>query len=499
MANNQAEQAIYNRLVSAPTFHPVTADLFLNDWGLDAGDVVTVRADNTDYTVPVYNMNLNWNGTTRAQIQSTGNEKRKPLSALRRRQYYGRSSAHQEITEQGTVIESRFIQQDEKIGMVVEEKDGELVVNAASIVAGINSQDKTSTSYVDISADKINLTGYVKATDIEAEKAVIDQLISRSGYSGKLYVGDLSVTSTVSALTVAAGYVQGSQLWLLDGEGQRETRITGAGVTRFGTASSSAGQITIPYFTYESGNTQAGTINFNIADTAYYQSHVGVDSISSSGGWKYSSENGYYNTITATGKDGSTKSADIWPPYITVVPSLGTTSTGSVVAQGPDSHNISSPISLYLKKSGNYVYLTKTDATPVEGTNVVAKISAPTSSGTITAITNGTLSYDSEEVKLLVPVTASGTNVSSYTTTLKFSTSTSVGGWTDNYSKNTVTVKVGGVTVGSATVTAPSVDYSISRYTGTATISHYIEAGSTYRLRLFRGSTTVKNVYLRGT
>ena len=39
-----AEQIIYNRLAAAPTFHPASVSLFLPDWGLEPGDVVTVNS-----------------------------------------------------------------------------------------------------------------------------------------------------------------------------------------------------------------------------------------------------------------------------------------------------------------------------------------------------------------------------------------------------------------------------------------------------------------------
>lgn len=65
-----------------------------------------------------------------------------------------------------------------KIALVVSESSGSYVVNASSIVLGINNQDETSQSYVDISADKINLTGYVTASELAATNGYIDNLIN---------------------------------------------------------------------------------------------------------------------------------------------------------------------------------------------------------------------------------------------------------------------------------------------------------------------------------
>ena len=207
---NEAEQAIYNRLASAPTFHPATADIFATDWGLDAGDVVAVRSGNDTYNVPVYNMSLNWKGNSRVQIQSTGNETRKPLSALKRKQFSGGRGAYENEKELQR-FHADLVQAESdlgaKIGLVVTETDeGGNVVNAASIVAGINAQDKGSESYVDIQAQYINLTGYVRASEIEAEKAIIHQLIGDNGYyTGTLYGGRASFTGTVAAANFGAG------------------------------------------------------------------------------------------------------------------------------------------------------------------------------------------------------------------------------------------------------------------------------------------------------
>lgn len=206
---NEAEQAIYNRLASAPTFHPATADIFATDWGLDAGDVVAVRSGNDTYNVPVYNMSLNWKGNSRVQIQSTGNEVRKPLSALKRKQFSGGRGAYENEKELQR-FHADLVQAESdlgaKIGLVVTETDeGDNVVNAASIVAGINAQDKGSESYVDIQAQYINLTGYVRATEFEATKAKIDQLTSEAGYAGRIYSRELGAsTASISNLTVSA-------------------------------------------------------------------------------------------------------------------------------------------------------------------------------------------------------------------------------------------------------------------------------------------------------
>ena len=59
--------------------------------------------------------------------------------------------------------------------MVVTQKDGQDVVDAASIVLGINDQ---TGSYVKIKAQTINLSGYVTADELSATNATISNLTS---------------------------------------------------------------------------------------------------------------------------------------------------------------------------------------------------------------------------------------------------------------------------------------------------------------------------------
>jgi hypothetical protein len=82
--------------------------------------------------------------------------------------------------------------------LVVTQKDGQNVVNAASIVLGINSQDKESTSYVDISADYINLTGYATVSSLQATDAKITNLTNGTTAAGSIKTNQLAASSSFS-------------------------------------------------------------------------------------------------------------------------------------------------------------------------------------------------------------------------------------------------------------------------------------------------------------
>ena len=90
-------------------------------------------------------------------------------------------------------ISSRITQNANKISIVVDDRNN---LKTASIVAGINAQDG---SYVKISAEKINLSGYVTASDLYSTNARIDNLMSGSSVASALY----ATTVSASVLRVA--------------------------------------------------------------------------------------------------------------------------------------------------------------------------------------------------------------------------------------------------------------------------------------------------------
>lgn len=109
-----AEENIYTRLAAATLHHPASANLFVNDWALESGDVVTVKSGEDEYSVPIYSMNYSWTGGPlgdnvgvegRMEIQSTGNQEREPLPSLRRKRYSAAASAYR-ATLPTTIVQS---------------------------------------------------------------------------------------------------------------------------------------------------------------------------------------------------------------------------------------------------------------------------------------------------------------------------------------------------------------------------------------------------------
>ena len=558
---------IFHRLEASGTFHPGTVELF-DDFLLEAGDIVQVLSDGNSFDLPIFNQHIEWFGSAMTTLTSTGNKERSDLPPLQKKQKnrsYRSGQRQTEQEEQLYGLHTQVIDQHDLIGLSAEaigvlmDENGNPVLdengqyiwdtttaakiysnlllshNRAQLVSAINNGagDQISGAKIDLSAqgsvliqainnrpsgessvtidaDKINLTGYVTATALDTRMANVDQLFTTAGYAGTIYAGSASITGQIAANTVIGSpYVQAAQLWLLDGEGNRSVRITGTGVSGFGTVTSSTtGEISIPYYTFQvpvgSAN-PAGTINFNIANMAYYQNHVGISTVSPAKAWSWDADDGYSMLVTATAKDGTTKSCGVQPPTITLSTNLGTSATTAVHCYGPEvsgnQHALAMQYSLYLKADNNYCYITKDNNTATVGTNVLARITnpKPDASGTITDIVHATPTWDGDNAVLSVRTTAKGSGVSDYTKTLTFSTGISAGGWTNNSTRNTVTATVAGVSIGSTVVSAPSVTGGFDRVNSlpSGQTANTLTSGNLYHFYYKRGSTTVASRYYK--
>ena len=92
-------------------------------------------------------------------------------------------------------LNSRISVQANQISLVVEKKNGKDVVKSASIITAINNDG----SSIKLSADKINLEGYVTAQSLEATNARINNLMSGNAVASALY----ATTMSASVLRVA--------------------------------------------------------------------------------------------------------------------------------------------------------------------------------------------------------------------------------------------------------------------------------------------------------
>lgn len=80
-------QPIYERLNGMQRHHPLDAETFA-DWSMEAGDTVKVTRGDDEYEAPVHTSTLVWKGgAPKITVNSTGNEKRDPLTKVERRNF----------------------------------------------------------------------------------------------------------------------------------------------------------------------------------------------------------------------------------------------------------------------------------------------------------------------------------------------------------------------------------------------------------------------------
>ena len=83
---------ILERLNGADEYHPLDAETFA-DWSMEAGDIVTVTRDGTDYVSPVHTATHVWRGGAPAcTINATGKQQRDPVVSQSKKKY-GRGGA----------------------------------------------------------------------------------------------------------------------------------------------------------------------------------------------------------------------------------------------------------------------------------------------------------------------------------------------------------------------------------------------------------------------
>lgn len=265
-----AGTAILQSLSSVPAFHPVSAELF-SDWRLEPGDMVTMTSGNDTYTVPVYSMDITWNGDAKVTAESTGNQKREPLPAMQRRSY-GTSRRMQSQEDRTDGIDARLVENEADIGLVVTRTEDGRVVNVASIVASINEQDGQYQSVVRIDADKININGDLTLHGMLYVTGGASYVNCGHVVTGDIEVSDITATynqttSSYGEITWGDTIIGAHDIWI------DQSSVSDA-VSGFGTPVESGGQISIPFYRVNRAVSSSDVINFNIAATQYYQDGV---------------------------------------------------------------------------------------------------------------------------------------------------------------------------------------------------------------------------------
>ena len=257
----------------------------------------------------------------------------------------------------------------------VKDEDGN--ITAASITAAIN--DEGSAAY--INADHVYVTG---TTLLSGQVTVNDGMfyvLTSLGVGNAAGGGDIvSINNGKVSASTYDVKISGKVNFVVDNKTHYE--LTAAKVknlvTGFGTTARVGQTISIPYSTISSpeinasspkidltvpdaiatitvddnppegkigfkyttlSNSQPVAVNFKIADTAYYKSHVGIKT---TGSWQWDDEEEkYYRTIAPN--DGQSETIDL-PTFTTSVGTFNDQHKATILFKGPNNHTVASAI-----------------------------------------------------------------------------------------------------------------------------------------------------------
>lgn len=214
---------IYTRLSSAPVYTPANVSTFF-DPSIEAGDVVAIKQGNNAYSVPVYTQTVNWSGQTKSTVEATGKRKRDGIAKQQSNAYGGGGGGVRnangdiraildvdDVSGSITAIAGLFERDANGVlhivnggGMMVDATDEHGIIVSSGIytegnlTAGIMiSKINGGGSSVTISADKVDLIGYVTVSELDTVNARIRNLMSGQTSAISLLTRYLSVSTDV--------------------------------------------------------------------------------------------------------------------------------------------------------------------------------------------------------------------------------------------------------------------------------------------------------------
>ena len=148
---------IYNRLSAYATYSPISTRL-IYDWSIEAGDIIYIRNNSTTYNMPIFQQKMVWRGGyVTTELISSGDTVRPQISSGERETY-------------------RY-----NVEMATKVGDNEII-----------SKINQTAEQIQIQASKVNLTGYITATNLATPgQTVID--------GGNITSNSISVSQFTSA------------------------------------------------------------------------------------------------------------------------------------------------------------------------------------------------------------------------------------------------------------------------------------------------------------
>lgn len=184
-------QPIYERLNGMQRHHPLDAETFA-DWSMEAGDTVKVTRGDDEYEAPVHTSTLMWKGgAPKITVNSTGNEKRDPLTKVERRNF-GRGGGGVRVAKKQYTFE---VNQEHLWYEVMEE--GGKVSRLSVDVDGLNHEVFDADGHVSRLQNTVNGLHH-EVYDKDGKVSTLDNTVD--GLSHEVYdPGGLKTTLTTHA------------------------------------------------------------------------------------------------------------------------------------------------------------------------------------------------------------------------------------------------------------------------------------------------------------
>ena len=176
---------IYNRLSAYATYSPISTRL-IYDWSIEAGDIIYILNNSATYNMPIFQQKMVWRGGyVTSELISSGDTVRPQVSSSERETY-------------------RY-----NVEMATKVGDNEII-----------SKINQTAEQIQIQASKVNLTGYITATNLAtAGQTVIN--------GGNITTGELSADRiNGGTLTVGGANNQNGIIRILDSSGNEAGSIT---------------------------------------------------------------------------------------------------------------------------------------------------------------------------------------------------------------------------------------------------------------------------------
>lgn len=258
---------IYNRLSAYATYSPISTQL-IYDWSIEAGDIIYILNNSTTYIMPIFQQKMVWRGGyVTSELLSSGDTVRPQVSSSERETY-------------------RY-----NVEMATKVGDNEII-----------SKINQTAEQIQIQASKVNLTGYITATNL----ATAGQTVINGGNitTGTIDASVVSVTnlnaSNITSGTMSANKISGGtlslggqnntngQLYIYDANGVLCGKIDNTGIEEYGEVGGytqklniGAGYLTLSYAGFvlgvlnagSSGGTHGGTLSL-LGSSGYTRAYL---------------------------------------------------------------------------------------------------------------------------------------------------------------------------------------------------------------------------------